>query len=100
MSVLAGIEFEEMSLEEFNLGPVRRLRCKREDALPLCRALAGQIERPGTSIIESARPSEHPAYPGFFAREISKEVSATPDGIDEHAILTVAYSKPEFIPGF
>lgn len=100
MPMLAGVEYEELACEELDLGPVRKLRCDAADKLPLCRALLGRIERPDTSIVESSVSPEHPDAPGFFVRELTVETTASLDGTADQAVLTVAYSRPELIPGF
>ena len=96
MPTLEGIEFEELATGELDLGPVRRLRCRLEDKLALCRALLGQVKREGSDIVEFAQLPEHPDFPGFFPRELT--VAQEPGC--PHALLSVAYSKPQFIPGF
>jgi hypothetical protein len=99
LKTLDGIPYEELDSPTLDLGPTRRLRCKREDVRRLADALAGRVHRPDSKIIERARPSEHPDHPGWFAREIRFVSTVTRDGAEEH-VVEVSYNVPSLIPGF
>ncbi len=95
-------KYEELGCEEFDLGPVRKLRCNAADKLPLCQALLGRIERPGIGIIENSVPPEHPDA-NWFLRSRNHMIEMTAgsnwNSRSRHSHCGLQ-PKSEFIPGF
>lgn len=87
---------------------IRMLRCRWEDRYRLANMLLGRVCRPGSNVIECAAPQEHPEKPGLYVSSLEIQPAGTrsvvmPNGDlhaeFSHALITVRYSRPEFIPG-